>query len=190
MEAFSKSKKQIKNYKVTDTWPIIKGVLFIIALPVVYLISIGIIVNGEVITLNKTMIITIFIIDLLFVIRIKCLSGGVYFNNKKQYISFYGGGVSPRNMFSVINPKFILQYFLRHTVKYDEIRMIDTDEEFHKHKRIVGGQERVSFSKNYFLKINGNFGAVKIRFKSEDKRDEAYSYIRNIVNAGEPIIIE
>lgn len=123
------------------------------------------------------------VLFLVILFRLKALWGGVKVDMDNATLEFPGGGVSANDFIDYFKPTFLLQYFMRYTIKIDEIRELYQRTEERVERSNVGS--RIKYQ--YAIAINGSFGAATIWFSNEGKCDEIYSAIRQINNMGEPI---
>lgn len=115
----------------------------------------------------------------------KANMGGIVLDLKNDILEFPGGGVAANDITDYIKPDFLMQIFKRHQVPISAIREITSYEE-HTRKRDKDGRVTDTFTP--YIKFNGDFGAVSIRFASEGKRDELYSILREVNEMGIPVV--
>lgn len=123
-------------------------------------------------------------LSLLVFLRLKAILGGVVVNNTQRTLSFPGGGISANGLGDYFKPSFLFQYFARKTINLDEISSLQK-ETIKTTKREDG---RTYQRYTHYVSYAGRFGAAKIKFSSEGKRDELYASIRQSNNMGEPFV--
>lgn len=100
---------------------------------------------------------------------------GVKIDKQSNTISFPGGGISPNGFFHILSPRFILQYFLVHTIKLSDVEMVTYE-------------DRIDYDKNgkeihkYGVNVMGSFGVVFIKMESINKAKSLYSALINILD--------
>ncbi|MFA6567370.1 MAG: hypothetical protein WCS96_04090 [Victivallales bacterium] len=103
---------------------------------------------------------------------------------KNDSLSFPGGGIAANDIKDYIKLNFILQFFKRTTIKLSGISEIKA-EDIRTTKK--DGHGNVSISYTYYIRFVGKFGAARIKFANEGKRDELYNVIRQANKMGLPI---
>ena len=133
----------------------------------------------------------VILVEAIIFIRLIVYMPGYLFDFKKKIIHFPGGGISPNSIFDIFKPWFLLQYFRRFSVEYEEIREIQAGAEesglSQLFRSLSEKKQRPAYV--YWIKINGSFGAARLRFSSEAKRDEPYSAIVVNNEMGQPVVI-
>ncbi|MDR2050293.1 MAG: hypothetical protein LBQ63_00750 [Deltaproteobacteria bacterium] len=110
--------------------------------------------------------------------------GGIVLDFRNDVLEFPGGGISANEIIDYIKPGFWLQVFKRHVVPLSELREISRYDK--RHTRRKNG--RVSETASYYIKFNGSFGAARLKFSNEGKRDELYSALREVNKMGVPVV--
>lgn len=114
-------------------------------------------------------------------LRLRAVLPGTIVNLSKDTVSFNGGGISANNLTDYLSPSFLFQFFRREEIKLSSIRQIIADQ------KTTISKKGVPITK-YFLRFNGKFGSVSLKFQNEHKRDELYSLIRSANEMGSPIV--
>ena len=165
-------------YKIIDVIPVLIGLGFLV-------LSNGFIISAA-IEGDTGMLHWLYIIDIPLILRLRAIWGGVVIDYQNKTITLPGGGISLNNILDVINPKFLLQYFMRKTINIDDVTGIQSSNKVTtNYNRKTGG---VSTWRTYYFHINGKFGAIKVSFFSSSKRDECYDEIRQAGRMGTAFI--
>lgn len=123
-------------------------------------------------------------LSLLVFLRLKAIIRGVVVNNTQRTLSFPGGGISANGLGDIFKPSFLLQYFTVKTISLDEISSIQKETI----QTTIKKDGRAHQVHTHYISCVGRFGAAKIKFSSEGKRDELYGSIRQTNNMGEPFV--
>ena len=138
-------------------------------------------------SLQPIILVVFLVAETITVWRLIVYAKGYVIDFDARTIQLPGGGISPNSFDQFFKAWYLLQYFRRFTIKYDEIRSIRPG-----YKRSINGQEngKTSVSYKYWLVITGGFGAITLNFTDEAKRDELYATIVANNNMGNPVVIQ
>jgi hypothetical protein len=115
--------------------------------------------------------------------RLKAIWDGVELDLNTREMSFPGGGIEANEITDYISLDYLLQLFKRKTIDLDDISEIS--QETIQTTRRKDGKTQISYT--HYIKFVGAFGAAKVRFQSEGKRDQLYNAIRQANRMGAPI---
>lgn len=176
-------------HRVNDVLPQLGVILLLVGLVCLwgYMGYISYSANADVegkLTLFAVSSIVLLPLSLLAFLRLKAILGGVVVNNTQRTLSFPGGGISANGLGDYFKPSFLFQYFARKTINLDEISSLQK-----KTIQTTTSKDGRTYQKyTHYISYAGRFGAAKIKFSSEGKRDELHASIRQSNNMGEPFV--
>ncbi len=120
-------------------------------------------------------------LTLLFVLAARASWNGVVVDTAAGTAEFPGGGISANNVFELLSPSWLFQIARRQRIALKQINHI---------RRITERapqQRRGHRVRLHYLSVQGSFGAIRVHFISEGKRDQAFALLREVCHAGAPV---
>ncbi|OQY37383.1 MAG: hypothetical protein B6229_08550 [Spirochaetaceae bacterium 4572_7] len=117
----------------------------------------------------------------LFFFLFKANLNGYIINFEKQTLEFPGGGLAPNSILDYVKPNFLLQMFKRLTINLNEIQQLSES-----YKSVRDKEGKVTYT--FYLHLTGLFGAVKLSFQDENKRDQLMGMIIQVNQMGSPVV--
>jgi|GEM_PF-2764218 len=176
-----------ENFKAIDTFVVLLVIGVIVAISIV--LPAILMTNREKIDLFELVFLAFLamIANAAAMYRLLAVWHGVEIDFARKTLSFPGGGMVANDLIDYVRPSFFLQYFNRITVDLSHIHQIgiSTRTKLKWNK----GSEKYDRSKIHILEISGSFGNAYVKFKQEQKCQQAYSSIATYNSMGEPVVL-
>jgi hypothetical protein len=128
--------------------------------------------------LNLLIIVSMLVLSIIFFLILRANWDGYIINLQLKTLELPGGGFETNNVTDYLSPKYWLQSVRRITISLEDIQNIEATE-------LIGAN---NINTLFILRIVGKFGAVRIIFKQQGKRDQLYASLREINKMGSPVL--